>query len=64
MPRRGARPNANDFNRTTAAGFPEGPVVTTTDTLYFGFGLEGITDEADRTEVMGRAIGYLRSSPT
>jgi hypothetical protein len=60
----GSSPNANDFTRTTAAGFPEGPVVTTADTIYLGFGFEGITDEADRTEVMGRAIGHLRSSQT
>ena len=60
----GSAPNANDFIRTTAAGFPEGPVATTADTLYFGFGFEGITDEADRNEVMGRAIGHLRSSQT
>ena len=55
----GSSPNPNDFIQTTAAGFPEGPVATTQDTLYFGFGFEGITDEADRNEVMGRAIGYL-----
>ncbi len=55
----GSSANTNDFSRTTAAGFPEGPVATTEDTIYFGFGFEGITDEADRNEVMGRAIGYL-----
>jgi Zinc carboxypeptidase len=55
----GSSPNTNDFTRTTAAGFPEGPVVTTEDTIYFGFGFEGITDEADRNEVMGRAVDYL-----
>jgi hypothetical protein len=55
----GSSPNPNDFNRTTAAGFPEGPVATTADTIYFGFGFEGITDAADRNEVMGRAIGHL-----
>ena len=57
-------PTASGVNRTTAAGFPEGPVATTADTLYFGFGFEGITDEADRNEVMGRAISHLRSSQT
>jgi hypothetical protein len=57
----GSSPNPNDFIRTTAAGFPEGPVATTQDTIYFGFGFEGISDEADRNEVMGRAIGYLLS---
>jgi hypothetical protein len=56
----GSSPNTNDFTRTTAAGFPEGPVATTEDTIYFGFGFEGITDEADRNEVMGRAISHLR----
>jgi hypothetical protein len=55
----GSSPNPNDFERTTAAGFPEGPVVTTDDTVYFGFGFEGITDQADRNEVMGRAVGHL-----
>jgi hypothetical protein len=57
----GSSPNPNDFIRTTAAGFPEGPVATTQDTIYFGFGFEGISDESDRNEVMGRAIGYLLS---
>jgi hypothetical protein len=55
----GSSPNPNDFTRTTAAGFPEGPVATTDDSVYVGFGFEGITDEADRNEVMGRAIGHL-----
>jgi hypothetical protein len=58
----GSSPNPNDFNRTTAGGFPEGPSATTADTIYFGFGFEGITDAADRNEVMGRAIAYLLGS--
>jgi hypothetical protein len=57
----GSSSNSNDFTRTTSAGFPEGPVSTTEDTIYFGFGFEGITDAADRYEVMGRAISYLLS---
>jgi len=55
----GSSPNANDFTRTTAAGFPEGPVATTKDSIYFGFGFEGITQETDRNQVMGRAINFL-----
>jgi hypothetical protein len=55
----GSSPNSNDFDRTTPAGFPEGPVAATADSLYFGFGFEGISDAADRNEVMGRALGYL-----
>jgi hypothetical protein len=55
----GSAPNANNFIRITAAGFPEGAVVTTADTLYFGFGFEGIDGAATRNAVMGRAMAYL-----
>jgi hypothetical protein len=55
----GSAPNANNFIRTTAAGFPEGAVVATDDTLYFGFGFEGISGSAVRTGVMGKAMAYL-----
>jgi len=58
----GSSPNANEFERTTAAGFSEGPAATTDDTIYFGFGFEGIKEAADRNEVMRRAIAYLTSS--
>jgi hypothetical protein len=57
----GSSPNANEFERTTAAGFSEGPVTTTKDTIYFGFGFEGIKDVDDRNEVMGRAMSHLLS---
>ncbi len=55
----GSAANANDFTRTNPAGFPEGAVIATRDTLYMGFGFEGITDAATRDLVMGRAMGYL-----
>jgi hypothetical protein len=55
----GSAPNGNNFVRTTAAGFPEGAAVTTTDTIYFGFGLEGISDPNARKAVLGRAAEYL-----
>jgi hypothetical protein len=55
----GSAPNANDWIRTTAAGFPEGAVVATPDSLYMGFGFEGISDAATRKAVMGRAMNYL-----
>jgi len=58
-PPAGSAPNPNNFVRTTAAGFPEAAVVATSDTLYFGFGFEGITDAATRNAVMNRAIQYL-----
>ena len=36
---------------------------TEVDTLYLGFGLEGITGAETRAEVMGRAMDYLLGSP-
>jgi bacillopeptidase F (M6 metalloprotease family) len=58
-PPEGSAPNTTDFHVTTAAGFPEAAVVATEDTLYMGFGIEGITDAATREEVLGRAVDYL-----
>jgi len=58
-PPAGSSPNSNNFVRTTGAGFPEGAVVATDDTLYMGFGFEAISTAATRNEVMGRAVDYL-----
>jgi murein tripeptide amidase MpaA len=55
----GSAPNGNDFDRTTAAGFPEGAVIVTDDTVYFGFGFEGITGASTRADVMNRVMSYL-----
>jgi murein tripeptide amidase MpaA len=55
----GSAPQGNNFIRMTASGFPEGAVITTRDTLYFGFGFEGISDAQTRKEVMQRAMRYL-----
>jgi hypothetical protein len=52
-------PNPNNFTVTTAAGFPEGAAVSTRDSIYMGFGFEGITDAATRNRVMGAAVTYL-----
>lgn len=58
-PPAGSAPNPNNFIRTTAGGFPEGAVVATPDTLYMGFGFEGISDASTRAMVMERAMDYL-----
>ena len=55
----GSAPNGNNFDRITAAGFPEAAVVATKDTVYMGFGFEGITDAATRNDVMDRVMTYL-----
>jgi len=55
----GSAPNFNTWKVTDPTGFPEGAVIATPDTLYMGFGFEGITDAATRNEVMGKAMDYL-----
>jgi hypothetical protein len=45
--------------RSTSVGFVDGPGVATPDTLYYGFGFEGIRTRAQRTLVMGAAMRYL-----
>ena len=55
----GQRAEREQLSRTTAAGFPEGAAITTPDSIYFGFGFEGIATPAARNAVMGRAMGYL-----
>jgi hypothetical protein len=55
----GSAANGNDFIRATAAGFPEAAVATTADTVYMGFGFEGITGADTRADVMDRVMTYL-----
>ena len=58
-PAPGSAPNPNNFERLAAGGFKEGPVVATPDTLYFGFGFEGIATPSARNTVMARSMAYL-----
>jgi len=58
-PAAGSDPNPNDWIRTGSVGFEEGAVVSTADTLYFGFGFEGITDADTRAAVMKATLEYL-----
>ena len=58
-PPAGSGPNANNWTVTDAAGFPVGASITTPSSLLMGFGFEGISTEADRNGVMGRALGHL-----
>jgi hypothetical protein len=52
----GSAANSNNWERTTADGFPEGAVVATPQTVYMGFGFEGITAAATRADVMGKVM--------
>jgi hypothetical protein len=58
-PPEGSASNPNDWFRTESVGFEEGAAVSTVRSLFFGFGLEGITGAADRTAVMDRSLDYL-----
>jgi len=51
--------NVNDWLRRGGYGIAEGAVITTPDTIYMGFGFEGITGSATRNEVMDRAVDHL-----
>ena len=53
----GSVDNSNDWIRTQL-GFEEGAVTTTEDTVYVGFGLEGLAP-AERNGFLERAMGYL-----
>ncbi len=52
-------PDPNNFERLAAGSFPEAAVVRTGDTIYLGFGLEGITGSDNRNAVLGKAMSYL-----
>ncbi|RYP88894.1 zinc carboxypeptidase [Nocardioides guangzhouensis] len=58
-PPEGSGPNANNFVRTDASGFPVGATISTPHSLLLGFGFEGITTAAQRNEVMARALDHL-----
>ena len=58
-PPEGSAPNPNNYMRTESVGFEEGAVVSTDDTLYFGFGFEGITNASVRNAVMDASMDYL-----
>jgi hypothetical protein len=57
-PAEGSAPAANDWARSQTA-FEEGSGVVTDDTVYLGFGVEGLTTDAARTDFIKRAMKHL-----
>ena len=53
----GSAANVNDWVRTQL-GFEEGAAVTTEDTVYFGFGLEGLA-RGERDDLVARTMSHL-----
>ncbi|WP_433532400.1 M14 family zinc carboxypeptidase [Micromonospora sp. CA-263727] len=60
-PPAGSSPGANDWSRSQQA-FEEGSVVVTRDTVYLGFGLEGLAPAA-RDELVARSLTHLTGRP-
>jgi hypothetical protein len=54
----GSSRNANDWARSQLA-FDSGAAVTTTDSVYLGFGLEGLPEDK-RVDLVHRALRHLR----
>ena len=54
----GSDPNGNDWTRTQNA-FDDGAVVTTEDTVYTGFGVEGLSTRAMRNDFIARTMEHL-----
>jgi hypothetical protein len=52
-------PNRNDWVRRAGLGIKEGAAVATKDTVYMGFGFEGVTGSDTRNQIMDRVIDYL-----
>ena len=51
--------NANDWTRRGGFGIKEGAAISTPDSVFLGFGFEGITDATTRNDVMDRLVDYL-----
>ncbi len=60
-PPAGSNPAANDWSRSQQA-FEEGSVVVTKNTVYLGFGLEGLAPAA-RDELVARSLTHLTGRP-
>ena len=59
----GSPENPNDWEPRGSVGFEEGAIVSTDDTLYFGFGLEGVETREGRADLLGRSLSYLSGAP-
>ncbi|MEV4801008.1 M14 family zinc carboxypeptidase [Nonomuraea sp. NPDC049421] len=57
-PPQGTSPSINNWFRTDQV-FEEGGGVTTEDTVYLGFGVESVTDQAARTDLLKRSMRHL-----
>jgi hypothetical protein len=61
-PPEGSEAGLENWRRTQTA-FEDGAGITTPDTIFLTFGVEGIATAERRAEVMGRAMRYLLRGP-
>jgi hypothetical protein len=59
-PPAGSNANSNDWSRTQL-GFEEGAITTTQDTIYAGFGYEGLAPDK-RNDLVARSMRHLLPS--
>ena len=60
-PAEGSAPNSNDWARSRAV-FQEGAGVMTRQTVYLGFGLEGLSTAGQRADLVRRTLAHLLQS--
>jgi hypothetical protein len=58
-PPEGSPSNANNWTQTTTVGFKDGPGIRTDHSVYWGFGLEGVTGADTRRDLLKNALTYL-----
>ncbi|MFC7593137.1 M14 family zinc carboxypeptidase [Nonomuraea antimicrobica] len=58
----GSSPSINNWFRTDQV-FEEGGGIVTEDTVYLGFGVESVSDQAARTDLVKRSMRHLLGDP-
>jgi hypothetical protein len=58
-PPAGSPGNANNWTQTTTLGFKDGPGVRTDHSVFWGFGLEGVTGADKRRDILRDTLTYL-----
>jgi hypothetical protein len=58
-PPAGSPGNANNWIQSESVGFQDGPGVRTDHSVYWGFGLEGVTGADTRRDLLQHALAYL-----
>jgi hypothetical protein len=58
-PPAGSPGNANNWVQSESVGFQDGPGIRTDHSMYWGFGLEGVTGAGTRRDLLQNALKYL-----